>query len=246
MSASFKDYLNSYEFNAKLLGVDETVSYTPITTSQLKKLLVHENEQDREILENAFDKVMNESITSDHDVKNMYLQDRFYLLVEMRKNSKGKLYQFSFKCPKCENFVYHSVDLGELPYTCRNDKADPWVNLTENISIMLDFITRNDQIEAYNKLKEVQYQSQGQKDADYATYTLANSIKGITSPAGEEYEISLEDKVYLLDNVSAGGYDEIKSWYDDNNFGLDFTFSLNCMHCSFSQKQNIPLHDFFT
>ena len=95
----FRNYLNVYEFNTTLPGSGEEVTFRPITTGQLKKLLIYENETDPMVIEGALDDLISSCIVNeDFNINDLYLQDRFFLLVEIRKKSKGENYSFQYNC----------------------------------------------------------------------------------------------------------------------------------------------------
>ena len=87
--SDFKKYLNVYEFETTLPGSGVTIKFKPITTGQMKKLLVYENETDPSMVEEAMDELINSSVSTEgFDVKDVWLQDRFFLLVEIRRKTK--------------------------------------------------------------------------------------------------------------------------------------------------------------
>ena len=101
--SNFKNYVNVYEFDCKLPGSGKVVNYKPITTGQMKKLLIYENETSPVVQEKALDSLISSSvIDKDFNINDLYLEDRFFLLVEMRKNTKGKTFTFPFECSKCK------------------------------------------------------------------------------------------------------------------------------------------------
>ena len=76
-----------------------------------------------------------------------------------------------------------------------------------------------------------------------ALFTHATGIKSITTPDGTEEDVSIVDRKYLLENISTGSYDDIKEWYNNNDFGVDFTFKIVCGNCDNDHKFDIPLHN---
>lgn len=294
--SDFKKYLNAYVFESEMPSDGSTVKYKPITTGQIKKLLLYEASDDANTIEDALDDLIEECVVSpaDFDVKSIYLQDRFYLLVEIRRATKGSKYTFETACPKCESQTFHSIDLGSL--TVRKlERAEPkvvetieltdapepkamkkkgpsmkliesgkepkkveiitskpvdtWnvIKINDNISIRTELITRNTQLEAQeiltNSTKGLEL-SDIQKAIMNATITNALCIKSVITPAGEE-EVSLEDKIYLLDNLTQTEMEYITNWFEQKDFGLDFSIPAKCAQCGNEDKRDIPLDSFF-
>ena len=58
----FRKYLNVYEFETTLPGTGDTVKFKPMTTGQLKKMLVYENSTNPMTVEKALDELISSSI----------------------------------------------------------------------------------------------------------------------------------------------------------------------------------------
>lgn len=136
---SFKDYLDVYTFECELPGSGEKVEFKPLTTKEIKKLLVYEDEEPSKI-EDVLDHIIQNSVTTeDFDTDNLYLQDRFFLLLEIRKKTKGENYEFQFDCPECGTQNYLVQDLDNLPITKipNREEENTKVSITKDLSINL-------------------------------------------------------------------------------------------------------------
>jgi hypothetical protein len=116
---SFKQYLNYFEFDTTLPGSGDRLKIRPITTGMLKRLLLYENATEEQgIIEDALDDLLGQCVISkDFKIENQYLQDRFFLLAELRKITKGNLYTFQAVCPKCNSQSSQTIDLTKLKLT---------------------------------------------------------------------------------------------------------------------------------
>ena len=243
--SDFKKYLNVYEFEVVLPGCGQTVKFKPITTGQLKILLVYENETNEMIIEEALDSLISSSVISDgFDIKTLYLQDRFFLLIEIRKKTKGELYKFSNRCDKCGSETLQNINLNDLKVTHLNKDIDNNIKLTDNLSVKLNHINRGGQIEAY-KYFDGANMTPLQQITEMSLLTHAAGIKSIRTPESEDLDLSINDKKYLLENIPTGLYEMIKDWYVNNNFGIDFTFNISCHTCDNNEEVSIPLNNFF-
>ena len=128
--SNFKKYVNSYVFDTLLPGTGEKIEFRPVTTGQLKRVLMHETSQDPDIMEKALDSIVDECVISPENfsVDKLYLQDRFYLLLEIRKATKGSKYSFQTVCTSCSSQSQQNISLGSLPVVRLNvDKDIPKV-----------------------------------------------------------------------------------------------------------------------
>jgi len=242
----FKNYLNVYEFKTVLPGSGEEIKFRPITTGQLKRLLIYENETDPMVIEGALDDLISSCIINDDfSINNIYLQDRFYLLVEIRKKSKGEKYQFQYQCSDCDTQTMMNIDLDSLNVDELSEDYDDIVKIDDNISVRLSHITRGMQKKAFQSIKKMKGLSDTQKATEIALATHATSIMSIITPDGEIEEPSLVDTRYLLDNISTEGYGYVRDWFDTNNFGLDFTIEIGCSNCDKKEVVDIPVENFF-
>lgn len=116
MSEDFRSLLNPYVFETKLPGAGDVIKIKPITTRQLKRALLYETVEDVGKIEEALDEIITECVvTPDFNIDEIYLQDRFFLLVELRKITKGNNYTFQVICPECSGQFMQTVDLSKLP-----------------------------------------------------------------------------------------------------------------------------------
>jgi len=293
--SNFKRYLNMYTFESELPSDGSIVKYKPITTGQIKKLLLYETSDDPSSIEEALDELINECVVfpEDFDVKSMYLQDRFFLLVEIRRATKGSNYTFQTKCPECDSQTSHTINLGELPLKKMDrikisppieeepvDKTpkkkakkgssislievgkepkkveiittkvdDDWniIKINDNLYIRIELITRQIQLDALEILKNSTKNTELtelQRAVMLSTITNALCIKSVITPEGEE-EIDINDRIYLLDNLTQDEMAKLTEWFESKDFGLDFTIPIKCEHCGNSTKREIPLDSFF-
>lgn len=243
----FKDFVNVYEFDCILPGSNEEIKFKPITTGQMKSLLVYEGEKRPSKIEEALDKLITTSVISeDFDITKLYLQDRFYLLVELRKKTKGKIYQFDFTCPKCKSQSIQNIDLSNLAITKLDKRLSKKVKINDSITVEVGHIKRKDQMEAFKLVDKLPNLTETQKMAEVTLYTYAQVIETIITPDGEEKDINLMDKVFLLNNITQDGYTKVTEWFEKNEFGTDFTYMTKCIHCNdFEEKKDIPVSNFF-
>ena len=237
--------LDSYEFPCTLPGSGRTLLIKPITTGQMKKILVYEDETDPHVIEQALDKLISGCVVSDNfDIDDLYLQDRFYLLLEIRKVSKGSSYNFGFKCPKCKFENIRNFSLDDLTNRPMGD-SDGMIKINDKMKFKVDFPTRKDQKDAFEKYPVNKKMSDKEREVEIITATFSNCIKEIHTKDGIVSDVPIDDKMYVLDNIPSDVFDSFKQWFVDNGFGIEFKIPVTCGGCDFEKTMDIPLSDFF-
>jgi hypothetical protein len=282
MSENFKRYLNMYEWETTLPGSGKKIKYKPITTGQIKRLLLYNEVYDENVVENALDELISECVvTEGFNVKDLYLQDRFFLMVEIRCVTKGYKYMFPSKCSKCNSQTQQTIDLSKLPVkplikdeniveqvvkpmtdkkgrlivvddkksenkVKQVEEKKPWnyIKINDNLAITMKILTRSMQEKIYELLKDKKL-NEIETQIESGMYGYAIVIENIITPDGAESDLTFEDKLYFIENLTPNEKDKIDEWLEKNTFGLDFKFKVKCVHCGDEAEKVIPLNDFF-
>lgn len=243
--SNFKDFLNVYEFSTVLEGSGETIRFRPLVTKQLKKLFVSDAETNPDVGEAVLDELIQECVINEgFKVEELYLLDRISLLFEIRKKSKGETISTTKKCNKCGLETLFTIDLNNVTRKTYV-KTDELVSVaSDNIQLKLDHLRRKDQKEIFEKFKKNKKEKSESFDINRAL--LAKSIVSVKTSAGEDDSLSLDDKIYIIDNLSTFDLNKITDWHTNNSFGVDFNYEFKCAHCDNSEKMEIPLNDFLS
>jgi hypothetical protein len=246
MSINIREFVTFPTFSTVLPGSGKTVEFKAINTGQLKKLLIYEGEESPVIIERILDELITSSVVSENfDIDDLYIQDRFYLLVEIRKRSKGKNYNFGYKCGKCKQESIHSIDLDRMNVKKRAAIESHPIKFNDQISFELDHIKRRDMKEVYEYVDKLKLNTKTQEQAEMITSSFAMSIKKINTPKGVLTDIPLEDKIYLIDNMTEDAFKQYDEWARKNDFGIEFKYEFQCPHCKNKETVEVPVSDFF-
>ena len=101
----FRHYLNVYNFQCELPGTGEVIDFTPLTVTHLKEIQTmdpgvdaEKKQEDPIFLSKVFDKIFESVITSDFDTNSMYINDRFTLILEIRKKLLAHIFRIFYVC----------------------------------------------------------------------------------------------------------------------------------------------------
>jgi hypothetical protein len=241
----FYDRINVYEFSCELPGSDQKVIFKPVNTGQLKKLLTYENETNLLIQEQALDDLLISSVLSeDFDVNELYLEDRFFLLVELRKKTKGEVLEFTLTCPKCNSQSINRVDLNSMPVKPLDTEVDLTVELVNDVKVYLRRMKRKHQKEINPSLLKSNLTNL-QIAAQMQTLYHACAIDKIETPDGIDENLNMNDKIYLIDNIPTSEYDKIRNKIEEVSFGLDLTYKASCRQCDYKAETIVPVESNF-
>ena len=243
----FYDHVNVYEFTCELPGNKQEVKFKPVNTGNLKKLLTYEKETNLLIQEQALDDLILSSVLSeDFNIDELYLEDRFFLLVELRKKTKGEVLEFSLNCPneECKSQSLNRVDLSKLPVKPIDESDNMVVDLDHNIKVYLRRLKRKHQKEIHPSMIH-EHLTPTQKQAEVQILYHACTIDKIETKSGIDENLKITDKKYLLENIPTGDYDKIRDRINETSFGVDLSYKSKCNKCGFEYETIVPVENNF-
>ncbi len=269
----FRAYMNMYTFETVLPGNGEKVVYKPVTTGQLKKVLMFETSKDPDVMEKALDEIINECVVKpeNFDAESLYLQDRFYLLLEIRKATKGSRYTFESVCTSCSSQTQQVLNLSSLPIVKldiaphkkpvkklgkirevtdepkEEESVSDWnvIKINKDISVRVKITTRKMQRDVLDLINRETDLTDMQKMAKMSTLLYAEAIEEIITPVGIDKDLSLEERSEFIDSLLEKDIELISDWFEKHKFGVEFKFDIKCLHCGYKEVKEIPLESFF-
>lgn len=240
------DFVNAYEFTCELPGSEEEIKFKPVTTFQLKQLLTYENENNLIIQEQALDDLISSSVLNeDFNIDEMYIDDKMFLLVELRKKSKGEFLEFQLECPKCNSQSINKINLDELDIIPFNPNINRVVKLSNGVKVYVRNLKRKHQKEIKPNMIKKNW-SETKQLAELQSLHLACAIDKIELPDKTiEENIKIMDKVYLVDNIPTNEKEKIEEKLEEISFGVDFNYKVKCIHCKYEHETSIPLKNNF-
>jgi hypothetical protein len=239
-------YINVYEFDTTLPGSGQVVTFKPVTTGQMKKMLAYEQADDPQEIEAALDMLISECVVSpDFDINKLYLQDRFFLLLEIRSKTKGNKYEFHWQCPICELDQPASALISEMNVVPIQETHTE-LQLNDVLSADFTFPDRGMQVKAAKLVSDQKDLSDTEKMFEMGLYVYAQCMTTFNTPAGK-VQPSIEDKYTVLNGVSSDSFGAIQKWLEEYDFGVEFLQEVGCASptCEFSHTMEIPYTNFF-
>lgn len=248
----FRDYLNVFEFDVILPGSGQHLKIKPLTIGGIKQILTYDIDTlTPSMLTEMFDKIISQSvITEDFNPMDIYLQDRYYLVLEIRKKTKGESIEYTITCPKCKSQSKQKVDFDKIKVESKKPDINYDVEITPDITIRLKHLIRSEEKEIYELWerfkKDKVYTNEKEAEADLGFLLEAQTIDAIITPQGEQEGVTILDKKFLLENIPETLWKNVTAWQDENNFGPNMVVTTKCPHCDFEASQSVENTDFFS
>jgi hypothetical protein len=242
-------YLNVYNFDYTLPGQGKAVKIRPYNAADLKNMLMYSDEQVEDALDGLLDACIIKTGKNDISVEDLWLQDRFYLLVMLRRITKGTLYAFTYKCPDCLSERIVTVDLKKMKVKNLPKNLNFEVELDDNIKVTMHPLTRRTVKEAI-KMVEVNESHPAAKAADEIMATYALCIEKITTPEGD-HAPTQEEAFRFVSEIPDFLYTKMQDWFKTLDYGIEMKTKVKCDYpgCEkFDEEKEeaIPLDNFLS
>ena len=242
-------YLNVYEFDEILPGTGQMIKLRPYAAADIKRLLLASDQE--EALDTL---IQNCVITSGFNVNDITLPDRLYLLVSLRKKTKGTTYTYTYVCPVCQSQRIVTVDLKRIKTKPLSSNFSRIVKLDDNISLELKPVTRGAIKEALKRIDEMEKEKQTDlgeaKTLEQLMLIYALSIVKFITPEGE-HSPTLEEALDFINNekLPRWMFEKITEWFESLDYGIDLKIVTECDNKKCNEykkevKEDIQLGDF--
>jgi len=241
----FYDFVNVYDFTCELPGSKQTIQFKPVTTGQIKKLLTYENETNYVVQEQALDELISSSVLTDgFDIREQYIYDRMFLLIEIRKKTKGEVIESKVTCSSCNSQFLNRTNLDTLEVIQLENKDNVVINL-DKVKVHLRHMKRKHQIEDIKPQLFPKNMTEHQIAYMFQVAFQACAIDKIETPNGMDENISMKDRMYFIEQMPMGLMEKIKNTIDDMAFGIKLENKVKCVHCGADHSYEVPIQQNF-
>ncbi len=212
---------NKPTFTCNLLSNSkQSVTFTPTDGRVLKKLLI---EKEDDTLRGKFQSLYNvaEQCLVGTKPNTLYLGDFFWVLANIRAKSNGETVTTWVECEHCneENKEVKVKILEDFTITKLEQIVDKVIKISDNLEVELKFLTVGEYMDILKLSQDEQ-----------AIYTLAQYIDYIRFNDSVK-EMSIEDKIEFLDNLTKEQINKITKFVNKNKFGIELIYKMQCQKC---------------
>jgi len=254
------------DIRCELPGSGKEIFMRPFTTREQKALLKALEKEDRVLLNEAFDQILRNCVTTPNfRPEDLYTKDREILLVELSKNSVTDQYTHNWTCDKCEtsNSVKFNVDDLKYKDFVEGGIKEEIIELDGyDFTIKVSNPTREDEKKIMSLGKKEGGKS-GVSQSEVITATYASVIKEykdidkrtIKDEYGDNKEverevfkaIKFEDRMKIYDGLSMTDKKKIETYFESvKSYGYDLSLGeQTCTKCPHQKEVSATWLDFF-
>lgn len=217
-------------------SLTEGIVYIREYAAPEEALLAHMNRDNVQLVLNS---MLESCIRLDgFKVEDLTTEDAFYLLVWLRANSYGPIYDIEVSCPRrdCGIEDTYSVNLSELTinYLTDEDPNEPIsvVGPKTQIKFEVNCMRRGTEVQAQKRTAQLKQLKGLYKGEISDLLKRAYSIRRVVMPNGEESTDKLEIEDLILRFLPANDSLVIDHAIDEFKHGVDVNIRLTCTSCN--------------
>jgi len=218
----------TYTFRFNLLSNKSTViEFRPIKVKDQKKLIVDSaNETQINQLKALMELLQSCIKTSNLKVENFTFQDFIWGIINLRMKSQGETIDVVGICDKCGHKVL------QLPVNLENKCVPGYLDGIKNSEVKIDDLIFKLRLP---RMKDIINMPSDLSNSDLEYHTLTNMIDYVS--VGEEVlDLTLEEKIQVLDNLDSKYLETFKTFEKDNEFGPTLNIDFKCPACQHDNK----------
>lgn len=225
----------------KLPVSGKKVKIRPFTVKEQKNLLLAVEQanslKEKELesfLISEFKNIINHCLVdSSLNIDDLFISDFMYLMLQLRSISVGESIELTYTCP-CETRVNFNIELDKLKVKNKKRNYEKTIKLTEDISMVLDFLTVDDIL----KISEL-------NDDDILLNTICRSIKKIsdTDTVYETNNFTHEEIISFVEQIPIDKTKEIEEYFNQTPY-LVYETKISCPEEDI-KLEVVNLSDFF-
>lgn len=228
------------------------IFYRPLKTREQKVLLKAIESNEDVLINRAFDEVIQAIVTKWNgirDPKEMYLKDRFYLLLSSRAKSKSSEIIFTPDCPLCGNksekivLDIDKAEVKELPDELRTRKVKL---LDGRYSLVLEPPRRKDEIEKDKYKRDHSDEFKNRQLSIEGFLTEALMIQSVEAE-GEKELVDFPHRVQIMDSLTGLDKEKIDEYVNEiSKYGFQnvLPFACNAEGCHYKGEIPVDTSDF--
>jgi len=214
------------EFKTQLPSTGEDIYFRPFLVKEEKNLLLSLESNDNDEIQNAIMNVLTSCVkTGKTSIENMAFFDVEYLFLQIRSKSVNNIVKFNLKhgSGDCDHVTPYELNLDDIKMS-RDEKTDNKIMLTDTVGVVLAY-------PSISKAQSLVGLVNVDSNVDQIFKALANNIDYVFDTDNVYDDVTLEDKISFLEQLTKKQFDKIIGFYNSMP-SLQHTIEYVCEKCS--------------
>lgn len=229
------------EFSVQLPYLKKNATFRAMKNKELKNFLKALEKKDEYLINEAFDRILDNCVVNveghtSFEPDNLTIQDRTYLLLQIRRESRGNIANFPHVIDGHDTPIEVEIDIDELLVEYKDEPVEDEIKIKDtSFTIVLGPPTRGDEKDMENWLK-THGAKNNMADRRYCSYaTIIKQVKVESEDGQEVYNLTYDEKVKLIsDHLQPSDIVPLTEFVEKE---LDFGVKLE-FHCVSGDYEN--------
>jgi hypothetical protein len=221
----------------------------PMKVRDKKDILKSIESKDEKLIQRVFDEIIEKYVTLDGDrsTDDLTVQERYQILVSIRRAAAGDTAKLAHQCPSCEHvnkdIPFNMENIVTKNYECPEDQSTIEV-ANGNIKVILGPIRRSDE----RKLEKIIFDKKITLVSERQFTMMAGYINKIFISQNDiiaEVPMKIEEKIDFFENLRASDLEKITDYIRNTEFGVKLPFKFKCEKCGHTADEEANVAVFF-
>ncbi len=221
----------------------------PMKVKDKKDILKAIESKDEKLIQKNFDDIVEKYVTLEdkRPLEDLTVQERYQILVAIRRAAAGDEAKLAHQCPKCEHVNRDiSFDMNNIVtkeyVTPSNGNTIEVANGA--IKVILGPIRR----ETEKKLEKIIFDKKIELMSERQFLMMAGFIEKVVMTQNDiatEVPMKVEEKIEFFENLRASDLDKITGYIKSTDFGVKLPFKFKCDKCGHTSEEEANVAVFF-
>lgn len=230
---------SNFEFSVDLCFSGRKAFVRPLKIKDKKDLMKAIESKDEKLIQKNLDLIIEKyvELEDNRPIDDLTIQERYQILVEIRRASSGDNTYIAHQCPECEHINK------DIPFNLQNIYIKPYDHTINskislfngNVEIILSPLRR----EVEKKIEKIIFDKKIELTSEKQFLYMAGFIEKVFIKNDDVYgevSLSIEDKIEFFENLPSSELDKILKYIKESDFGVKLPFNFKCEKCGYHNE----------
>ena len=221
----------------------------PMKVRDKKDILKAIESKDEKLIQKNFDDIIEKYVTLEdgRSISDITVQERYQILVAIRRAAAGDEAKLAHQCPKCEH-INKDIPFNMDSIVTKNYEEPSNGGVIEiadgDIKVVLGPIRRDEE----KKLEKIIHDKKITLMSERQFTMMSGYINKVIVSQNDitgEVPMKTEEKIDFFENLRASDLDKITEYIKSTDFGVKLPFSFKCEKCEYTSEEEANVAVFF-